>query len=267
MTVAQETGAQDHPEILGAASGGGAPEPLAAALRQAAAAVDAWEPLRLVAGTQLFDLGDPADAFYVVREGELEVFLPNASGTRVVLERLRPGSSFGELALLDGGPRSASVAALTDVVLNRLRRDDFLAALAGSPEIAVSLLGTVGERLRRNMGYVDHLLGWARLIAEGRYAEAEAAMRQAGEATGGHSARFSRTFADMIAAMRAREAALERELVALRVEIDQVKHAQQVAEITESDFFRRLAAEARRLRGRDAGTTGGEAEGEGRGQG
>ena len=60
------------------------------------------------AGTTLFNYGDPGDSLYVVRAGEVEIFFKNDTGERIVLETARPGDFFGEISLLDGGPRTAS---------------------------------------------------------------------------------------------------------------------------------------------------------------
>ena len=97
---------------------------------------------RVAAGTVLFREGDAADGYYVVREGEAEV---SAGGQ--VLRRLHRGDGFGELALLFGLPRTATVTALTDLTLASLARADFARLVRGSGE-------KLGEFRARTAHYV-----------------------------------------------------------------------------------------------------------------
>lgn len=209
---------------------------------------DAWEQVAVPAGTLLMREGEPADAFYALDEGELEAYLTGPGGEEIMLEQLRPGAVLGELALLDGGLRAASIRAVTAARLLCLRRDVFLRLLAESPELTTALLKRVGIRQRRNLAYLDALMGWARLVAEGHYAEAQAAIARDGAAAGGDTARFITTFAAMVAAVQARESELTRALAALTIDVDAVRSAGQVAEITDTDFFRALQQDAVRLR-------------------
>jgi CRP-like cAMP-binding protein len=208
----------------------------------------AWETVELAPGQTLFAAGDSADAFYVVAAGEVEAFLADTEGRTVSLERLGAGASFGELALLDGGERTTGVRALTASTLAVLRRPAFHAALQRSPEMAVALLEVVGARLRRNLRHLDYLIAWAGLVADGRYEEAQRAIAREAETAGDDTGRFVATFTAMVASVRARETALTAAVDALRVEIDQVRRAHHVAELTETEFFRSLQDQARRLR-------------------
>jgi cAMP-dependent protein kinase regulator len=97
---------------------------------------------RFPPGAVVFSEGDAADGYYVVREGEAEV---RAAGA--VLRRLRRGDGFGELALLFGLPRTATVAAVTELVLAGLSRDDFARLVRTSGE-------TLGEFRARTAHYV-----------------------------------------------------------------------------------------------------------------
>jgi putative peptide zinc metalloprotease protein len=97
---------------------------------------------RFVAGAVVVREGDAGDGYYIVRDGEAEV---TAGGA--VLRRLRRGDGFGELALLFGVPRTATVTAVTDLVLASLPRDDFARLVRGSGE-------TLGEFRTRTAHYV-----------------------------------------------------------------------------------------------------------------
>jgi putative peptide zinc metalloprotease protein len=98
--------------------------------------------VRVPAGAAVFKEGDPGDGYYIVRRGEAEV----AAGG-VVLRRIGRGEGFGELALLFGRPRSATVTAVTDLVLAGLARNDFVRLVSASGE-------TLGEFRARTAHYV-----------------------------------------------------------------------------------------------------------------
>ncbi len=225
---------------------------LANALAELGLPATAWETVHLPAGEVLFEAGAPADAYYLLSAGRLEVYLSDAGSGKVVLEELLPGDAFGELALLDTGARTASVAARADATLLALRREAFHAALRDSPDLTIALLAVVGERWRRNLRYLDYLLVWARLVSEGEYETARAAITRQAAAFGGDTAHFVDTFAAMVEAVKAREEALLGELALLRIRIDHEQSASKVSEITDSDFFRELQRKARRLRQGDA---------------
>src|SRR4051794_19088119 len=73
------------------------------------------DTVRLPAGRLLFAYGDPGDSLYVLRAGEVQIFCTNDTGERLVLETARRGDVFGEISLLDGGPRTASAMATEDL--------------------------------------------------------------------------------------------------------------------------------------------------------
>jgi CRP/FNR family transcriptional regulator, cyclic AMP receptor protein len=102
------------------------------------------------AGTQLFNYGDPGDSLFIVCDGQVEIFFHNDTGQRVVLETACKGNFFGELSLLDGGPRTASAEVTQDllaVIVGRADLEDFLRA---RPTAAMQLLTAAGRRLRKS---------------------------------------------------------------------------------------------------------------------
>src|SRR5262245_37406023 len=108
------------------------------------------------AGTALFNYGDPGDSLYLVRAGEVEIFFKNDTGDRIVLETARPGDFFGEISLLDGGPRTASAVVTKDleaVVVDRGDLDEFLRL---RPNAAMELLTAAGRRLRETNRLLRH---------------------------------------------------------------------------------------------------------------
>ena len=94
----------------------------------------------LAAGTALFHAGQPGDAMYVVKRGEIELYIKDTTGQKIALNIARPGELFGELALLDYGPRTATAVALEDSELLELDRDDLLRLFKSTPQAALRLL-------------------------------------------------------------------------------------------------------------------------------
>jgi CRP/FNR family transcriptional regulator, cyclic AMP receptor protein len=104
---------------------------------------------RYRAGEPVFREGDPGTALYIIESGEVKILLGGAEGKEVVLSLLAPGEFFGELALLDGAPRSADAVTTVPSELLVLPRDDFLQFIRGAPPVAVNMLAALSRRLRR----------------------------------------------------------------------------------------------------------------------
>jgi uncharacterized membrane protein len=103
----------------------------------------------LKAGTTLFQAGEPGESLFVVTAGEVELFIKDTAGQKIVLTVARDGEIFGELALLDRGARTATALALVDTELLELDRDDLLLLFRKTPEAAVRLLAAVGHMTRK----------------------------------------------------------------------------------------------------------------------
>jgi CRP-like cAMP-binding protein len=96
-------------------------------------------------GRVIVQRGTRGNAFFVIVEGEAKV---TVSGSKTAA-KLGPGDFFGELAVLDGGPRTASVVAESRVVAIRIMRSDLRKLLRQEPDVAITLLEEVARRLRR----------------------------------------------------------------------------------------------------------------------
>ena len=96
-------------------------------------------------GTSLAEEGKPGDTFYVLLSGEAKVV---RGGRR--MDRLIPGDFFGEIALIDGGPRTASVVATTPVTTLTISRKRFRKMLDEDPSIVLGMLEELARRLRNN---------------------------------------------------------------------------------------------------------------------
>ncbi|MGO9713894.1 MAG: DUF1003 domain-containing protein [Polyangiaceae bacterium] len=100
------------------------------------------------AGQTLFSRGDPGDSMFVVRKGVVEMWFKNDVGERIVLETAREGDFFGEISLLDGGPRNASALVKEDMEALVVDRGDLDEFFRLRPAAALDLLAATGRRLR-----------------------------------------------------------------------------------------------------------------------
>lgn len=107
-------------------------------------------------GAMMVTEGERAVGFFVITGGSAEVVQGLGSTEERPLATLRAGDFFGEMALLDGYPRSASVRALEDTECLVLSRWDFLAELRQSPHMAASMLPILSARLRQAEKAVFH---------------------------------------------------------------------------------------------------------------
>ncbi len=113
------------------------------------ALADVIDHITLDEGATLFHAGDPGDALYVVRSGAVELSVKDVVGQKIVLTVAQAGDMFGELALLDSEPRSATAIALAPCSLLLLDRDDLLLLFQKHPGAAVSMLAAMGSMTRK----------------------------------------------------------------------------------------------------------------------
>jgi len=97
--------------------------------------VDSFVPASFAFGSPIVREGDQADAFYVLVSGRARVIKAGQGGEEVSLNVLRPGDSFGEMALLDSTTRAATVRASSDVEVFRLDKSVFNALVESNPDI------------------------------------------------------------------------------------------------------------------------------------
>jgi len=114
-------------------------------------------PRHYSAGDIVFSEGEPCSGLYVVASGHVRIFKSSASGREQVLSIDGPGSSVAELPVFDGGTYPASVAAIDDVTLLFVSKQDFQALCLAHPQVALKVLRVVGGRLRRLVGIIEEL--------------------------------------------------------------------------------------------------------------
>lgn len=107
------------------------------------------EHINYKAGETIFHEYDTADALYVVEEGSVRIWVTDDDVEQVTLAELNPGQFFGELAVLNRGPRSSSASAIIDTHLHRLSSERFENFLMAHPDCAIDVINEIGSRLRQ----------------------------------------------------------------------------------------------------------------------
>jgi CRP/FNR family transcriptional regulator, cyclic AMP receptor protein len=123
---------------------------------------------------------DEGDTLFIIVRGQVKVSLISEDGREVILAMLGSGDFFGEMSLLDGKPRSATVTAAEETELVTLRRSDFIALLKRMPDLAIAILAALTTRLRKADRKIESL---ALMDVSGRIA---AALLQMAEEVGQH---------------------------------------------------------------------------------
>jgi CRP-like cAMP-binding protein len=111
-------------------------------------------PVRLKAGKTLFLADDVGNGCYRVEAGLLKVTMESRSGSEQILTFLGPGAIVGELSMIDGLPRSASVAAVRDATLSFVKRAAFKQFARKHPDVYKTLVTLLAKRLRKTDGIV-----------------------------------------------------------------------------------------------------------------
>jgi CRP-like cAMP-binding protein len=94
-------------------------------------------------GETIFKEGEPAKELYIIQSGKVDIQLGNR-----LLDTLEANDIFGEMALIDGAPRSATATAKTDVALVPMSKKDFLSLVTRAPTFALDVMGMLARRLR-----------------------------------------------------------------------------------------------------------------------
>ena len=115
-------------------------------LEQLAAEVD---QVKFDPDETIFNEQDKGDALYVVEAGSVRIWVLDEDVEPVTLKELGPGEFFGELAVLDRGPRSTNATAIEETTLHRLSSDDFQAFLMKHPDVAIDVICEIGARMRQ----------------------------------------------------------------------------------------------------------------------
>jgi signal transduction histidine kinase len=122
-------------------------------------------------GTEIFKEGDAGDALYAVKNGTVQLSAVMGKGERQVLSRVPPGEVFGEFAIIDNQPRSATAMAEVETTLYVIPRDAMVEMLTSSPQFSFSMMREITNRLREfNRQYIRQVLQAERMALVGRFA-------------------------------------------------------------------------------------------------
>src|SRR5580698_1119750 len=123
------------------------------------------------AETEIFQEGTPGDGVYAVKDGQVRISGLVGPNVRHVFSRVNPGEVFGEMAVIENKPRSATATAARDTTVYFIPRDAMLRLVEGSPPLALGLLREISHRLREfNRQYIQEVLQTERLALVGRFA-------------------------------------------------------------------------------------------------
>jgi len=107
------------------------------------------DELKLEQGHTLFQAGDPGDSLFIVQDGEIELFIKDTAGQKIILATPSTGDMFGELAMLDEGPRTATAVALRESEVLVLDRDDLVLLFQKKPDAALHMLAALSSLTRK----------------------------------------------------------------------------------------------------------------------
>ncbi|MEZ4769749.1 MAG: Crp/Fnr family transcriptional regulator [Caldilineales bacterium] len=108
-------------------------------------------------GVVIFHKGSPGNSLYLIESGKVRIFILSDSGQEITINTHGPEECFGELALLDGLPRSASAVSLDRTTSYVLQREDFLAILESHPGMVRAILALLSGRVRHATAYAESL--------------------------------------------------------------------------------------------------------------
>lgn len=204
---------------------------------------------RLQPQETLFRVGDTAESLYWIDQGEIGVFVADGAQQQheSLLRVLGSGAVVGEMSLIDGQPRSATCRALEPTQLYELTAAEFRQSLTRSPHFAQALLAGLSQRLRYTNQFLSQVGAGVQQLAAGQYDSL--AEFHSPEHCPDHSLeQLAAAFAQMALQVQQREAVLQERIRVLEMEIDVCRVQQSVTEVTESEFFLKLQAQAQKLR-------------------
>jgi CRP/FNR family transcriptional regulator, cyclic AMP receptor protein len=108
--------------------------------------------------TGIFAKGDPGSSLFAICRGTVKISVPSVDGHDAVFNLISKGDIFGEIALLDGRPRTADAVAITDCVLFVIERRDFLPLMREEPDIALRMIEILCARLRQTTEQAENLM-------------------------------------------------------------------------------------------------------------
>ena len=109
-------------------------------------------------GQAIFDQGDPGDSLFLVSAGRVKIFVENEQGEQLTILFCSPGDCFGEMAVLDGGPRSASAEAMEPTETCIITREAFIGLMLRQPEVSLALISFLCAKLRTDLDRMEEFI-------------------------------------------------------------------------------------------------------------
>jgi len=208
------------------------------------------QTLKFAKDDVLMRKGELGDSLFLIHEGRVKIVTVDSKGDELILNECGPGEAIGEMALLDRGPRSATVIALGDAEILELKRDVFEEILDRRPDVSLAIIRGYSNRLRFATTYIERAIDWAQKIAEGDYSFIDQSQPLLSNATTDDSkaAQLLSAFFTMVRKVKEREDTLKKQLEKLTFEIDQTRRKQEFEEITGTEFYANLKEQAKILR-------------------
>ena len=213
-------------------------------------AANLLEEARYQPDETIIQKGDPGDSMYIIVEGKVKVHDGD-----MILDYLGVRDFFGEMAALDPEPRSASVTAVEAARLFRIEQASLYELMQRQPDVARGVIHILCQRLRARVRDMkedfEYMQQFAKVTAAAVAVEAgmyEPNSLNEVAARSDELGQLARVFQRMQREVDRRERRLKQEVAELRIEIDEIKQARQVAEITETEYFRDLREKASQLR-------------------
>jgi CRP-like cAMP-binding protein len=205
---------------------------------------------KLVIDEVLMRKGEKGDSLFLIHDGWVKIVTVDSKGDELIINKCGPGETIGEMALLDGIPRSATVIALSDAEVLELKKDVFEEILKQRPDVSLAIIRSYSERLRFSTTYIEKAIDWSQKTAEGDYSFAEQTqplVNGVGSDDDKATQLLSAFFA-MVRKVKEREDGLKMQLERLTFEIDQARRKQEFEEITSTEFYANLKEQAKALR-------------------
>jgi CRP-like cAMP-binding protein len=205
----------------------------------------------LNSGEILFSQGDIGDELVIVEEGSVAIFMPVEGGCEDIqpIRVFQPGEFLGEMALIDQKPRSLSARAEGPTRILTLNENDFRRILEQNPEMAISVMAGLNDRIRYTTDFLGEVRSWVKRMAGGDYRSSGLMEEDKyGDQT---LSSLAAEFAQMATRVQEREDILRKEVAQLRIEIDEAKRKQEVQRIVGSEYYQSLKERAKELRERN----------------
>lgn len=198
--------------------------------------------------------GEPGDSLFLIHNGWVKIVTVDSKGDELIINKCGPGETIGEMALLDRGPRSATVIALEDTEVLELKQDVFENILDQRPDVSLSIIRSYSNRLRFSTTYIEKAIDWTQKIAEGDYAFSDYDQSMLNEvgSDDDKATQLLSAFFTMVRKVKEREDGLKQQLEKLTFEIDQARRKQEFEEITGTEFYSNLKEQAKTLRAKRA---------------